>query len=125
MPRLALSLLGSFQVTVDEQPIVAFESDKARALLAFLAVESARPHSREKLAGLLWPESTETLAHASLSHALTNLRHLLGDRDAQAPILLTSRQSIQFNRDAGAFVDVLAFADLTGLVDLSGLSKPP
>ncbi len=107
MPRLALSLLGSFQAVVDEQPIVAFESDKARALLAFLAVESGRPHSRERLAGLLWPESTETLARASLSHALTNLRHAI--RDAEPPLLLASRQSIQFSRESDAFVDVIAF----------------
>ena len=119
MPRLALCLLGSFQVTVDEQPIVAFESDKARALLAYLAVESGRPHSREKLAGLLWPESTEALARASLSHALTNLRHALGDCDAERPILLASRQAVQFNPEGDAVVDVIAFVDLSGLGDPS------
>ena len=40
----------------DGAPITAFESDKVRALLAYLAVESGRPQRREMLAGLLWPE---------------------------------------------------------------------
>ena len=121
MPRLTLSLSGSFQATLDGQPVTAFESDKARALLAYLAVESDRPHSREKLAGLLWPDSTEAAARASLSEALTNLRHALGDRDAQRPVLLISRQAIQFNLESDTFVDVAAFTDLSGLRDLTGL----
>ena len=109
MPRLTLALLGSFSVTLDGQPVTAFESDKARALLAYLAVESDRPHTREKLAGLLWPDSTEAAAHARLSHALANLRAILADHDPQAPVLLVTRQVIQFNREADALVDVLAF----------------
>ena len=39
MARLSLSLLGPFQVTLDGDPIIAFESDKVRALLAYLAGE--------------------------------------------------------------------------------------
>ena len=108
MPRLTLSLLGSFQATLDGQAVTGFESDKARALLAYLAVEYDRPHAREKLAGLLWPESSEAAARASLSEALTNLRHVLGDRDADPPVLLASRQAIQFNRESDALVDVIA-----------------
>ena len=53
MPRLILSLLGTFQVTLDGQQVTGFKSDKVRALLAYLAVETDRPHRREVLAGLL------------------------------------------------------------------------
>ncbi len=109
MPRLVLSLLGSFRAILDGRPITAFQSDKARALLAYLAVESERPHSREKLAGLLWPNSSEAAARASLSEALSSLRQALGDRAAQAPVLLASRQSVQFNCEADVLVDVVAF----------------
>ena len=112
MTRRALRVLGSFQATLDGQAVTAFESDKARALLVYLVVESGRPHSREKLAGLLWPDSTEARARASLSEAISNLRDVLGDREEESPFFLTSRQSVQFNRDSDAFVDVLRFADL-------------
>jgi DNA-binding SARP family transcriptional activator len=40
MARLSLHLLGTLQVTLGGTPITDFESDKERALLAFLAEES-------------------------------------------------------------------------------------
>lgn len=46
MPRLSISLLGSFQVTLDDRPVTDFVTDKTRALLAYLAVENDRPHRR-------------------------------------------------------------------------------
>ena len=49
MSTLLLSLLGSFQATLAERPIAGFESNKVRALLAYLAVEGDRPHSREEI----------------------------------------------------------------------------
>jgi DNA-binding SARP family transcriptional activator len=52
---------------------------KPLALLAYLTLEP-RPHSREALAGLLWGESPEVEARASLRQALKQLRDLLGDR---------------------------------------------
>ncbi len=120
MARLTLCLLGSFEVTLDGHPLTAFVSDKARALLAYLAVESGRAHSREKLVGLLWPDSPEAAARANLSHVLTNLRQLLSDRDAQPPFLLASRQSIQFSRESSSSVDVTAFEVLASRQDPSG-----
>ncbi|HNS50651.1 MAG TPA: BTAD domain-containing putative transcriptional regulator [Anaerolineae bacterium] len=122
MPRLALSLLGAFQVTLDDRPVTEFVSDKVRALLAYLATEWDRPHSREKLAGLFWPDSNETAARASLSHALTNLRTLLA-ADGLPPILLADRQSVQLNPEAGIAVDAAAFQDLAGKKDVSSLRQ--
>lgn len=46
MARLNLSFLGPFQVTLDSQPALGFESNKVRALLVYLAVEADRPHTR-------------------------------------------------------------------------------
>ena len=47
MSRLSLYLLGPFQAVLEGRPVVGFRSDKARALLVYLAVEADRPHSRE------------------------------------------------------------------------------
>ncbi|HEY3011263.1 MAG TPA: hypothetical protein VGJ36_00855, partial [Gemmatimonadales bacterium] len=44
-------------------------SAKALALLAYLALEPG-PHSREELAGLLWGESSDAEARASLRQAV-------------------------------------------------------
>ena len=66
MPHLSLSLLGTFQATLDGQPIAGFESNKVRALLAYLAVEAGRPHARDELTGLLWPDQPDAAARANL-----------------------------------------------------------
>ncbi|MFL7792716.1 MAG: BTAD domain-containing putative transcriptional regulator, partial [Anaerolineae bacterium] len=119
MAHLALFLLGRFQVELDGEPIVAFESDKVRALLAYLAVEADRPHRREKLAGLLWPDRLEQDARRNLRYALSSLRAAIGDRAvgddqcaASPSFLLVSRRTIQFNSASDAWVDVAAFAEL-------------
>ena len=85
MAHLSLALLGPLQVRLDGALVTAFESDKVRALLAYLVVEADRPHRRAALAGLLWPERPERAAHLSLNQALSNLRRAIGDRTAPAP----------------------------------------
>ena len=103
---LSLSLLGSFAAILDGQPVTAFGTDKARALLAYLAVEADRAHRRDALAGLFWPESPQDRARHSLRQALSSLRRSLGDADRAEPFLLVERESVQFNRGAGARLDV-------------------
>ena len=77
MAHLSIRLLGPFQVTLVGEPATGFATDKARALLAYLAVEADRPHRREALAGLLWPDYPERSARTSLRSALANLRQVM------------------------------------------------
>ncbi|MBN1642707.1 MAG: AAA family ATPase [Anaerolineae bacterium] len=120
MARLAIALIGPMQVTLDGQPIARFETEKARALLAYLAVEADRPHRREVLAEMLWSDRPSGAALANLRHTLATLRRAIGDAlDAQGvghaaapPFLLVTRQTIQFNPASDAGVDVRAFLDL-------------
>jgi DNA-binding SARP family transcriptional activator len=75
----ALSLVGSPTVVhADGGPVTPQPGAKALALLAYLALEPG-PHSREALADLLWGESPEAEARASLRQALRQLRIALGD----------------------------------------------
>ena len=113
MAQLALSLLGPFQVTLDGKTLTGFESDRVRALLAYLAVEANRPHRREGLAALLWPDWPQRSALTNLRNALSNLRKTIGDRKTAAPILLVSRETIQFNPASDCSVDVQTFRSLT------------
>lgn len=109
---LTLSLFGRFQLQRDDRPLTDFESDKARALLAYLALSPGRPQRRELLCALLWPDLSQSDARHNLSQVLSSLRSLLGDRDAATPFLLANRQSVQVNPDAVFEVDTLAFARL-------------
>lgn len=135
MAHLTVSLLGTFQATLGDEPVQGLNSDYLRALLAYLAVERGREHPREALASLLWPERPDQEAVSALRHALANLRGALGDRrspgDHQAPppVLLVSRRSVQFNPAGDCWLDVAEFERLAGVgrggpapTDLSGLT---
>lgn len=106
MASLTLTFLGPFQVTLDGAAATGFESNKVRALLVYLAVEAARPHAREALADLLWPDSTDHLALSSLRSALANLRGAIGDREADPPYLLITRDTVRFNPASDYSLDV-------------------
>ena len=122
MPRLSISLLGSFQVTLDGEPVTEFPTDKVRALFALLSVEADRAHSRESLAGFLWPDRPGKRALQSLRQALYELRLALGEREGVevsgpptgpgAPFLLVTRHAIQFNAQSDHHLDVATLISL-------------
>jgi predicted ATPase/DNA-binding SARP family transcriptional activator len=107
-----LCLLGAFQVQMDGQPVAGFASNKVRALLAYLAVESDHPHSRETLMGLLWPDWPQSSAQGNLRYALSNLRKLL--KPVANDLLTISRQDVQFHFTDQVWVDVAVFQRLLG-----------
>lgn len=96
MNHLAVQLLGTFVTAVDGVTITRFRSDKIRALLAYLAVESDRPHRREMLANLLWSDWSRRDGLRNLRKSLHRLRQALGE-DVSETLLLISQQSVQIN----------------------------
>jgi predicted ATPase/DNA-binding SARP family transcriptional activator/DNA-binding NarL/FixJ family response regulator len=110
-------LLGPFAVTIDGAPVTAFEYAKVRALLAYLAVESHRPHTRAELAALFWPDQPERTARASLSQALTTLRSALGDKTAERPVLLSDALAVRLDPQSVGDVDVRQFFALLSECD--------
>ncbi len=72
--RWRLRLLGGVALQRDETQQEPLERRTA-ALLAYLALEGPTP--RSKIAGLLWPESTEETARANLRQRLKRLRESL------------------------------------------------
>lgn len=79
MPGVRLELLGGFQLySADREPIT-LTARKSRGLLAYLALDMRRAHTRDRLAALLWPDSGETQARTSLRQALTALRRALAE----------------------------------------------
>ncbi len=89
MADLVIRLLGSPAVSFDDgRPAEPALGAKALALLAYLALEP-RAHSREELAGLLWGDSSESEARASLRQTLRAIRTSLGD------VLRADRSAVQ------------------------------
>lgn len=111
MDNFTLSLLGSFALWRNREPVTAFESNKGRALLIYLAVEQGN-HTRPALAKLLWPEHNADNARMNLRQTLYQLRRILGDETVDPPWLLVDRRTIGLNPAAAWHIDVVAFRTL-------------
>lgn len=109
MATLMLNLLGTFDAKMDGKPLTQFDSNKARALLVYLAIESGRTHPRAKLASLFWADWDDSSALKHLRHDLSTLRRLLGDPHSENPFLLPTRYTLQFNQESDYQLDVAAF----------------
>ena len=97
---LEVHLLGKFEVRVDGER-VEIPSRPAQSLLAYLIVHAGTQQRREKLAGLMWPDSTESNARRNLRTALWRLRKAIGD-----VYLLTDKVSVAFDPNSSYELDV-------------------
>ena len=113
---LKLELLGRLVVSLNDEPVRDFISDKALALLCFLALNRGT-HAREKLANLLWGEFPADRARANLRQALHNLQKLFPGH------LDISRKTVAFLDDQPYWVDANEFATLAKQSDRSGLAN--
>ena len=77
MTLLHLDVLGGFACRSAAGTPLIFPTRKVRALLAYLAVNAARPQRREQLAALLWGDQAEAEARANLRKTLSRLRGAL------------------------------------------------
>jgi DNA-binding SARP family transcriptional activator len=78
-PTLCVRLLGGFDMRLGEVPVPPLDSARAESLLAFLLLHRDAPRARERIAFLLWPDSTESQAQTNLRHLLHTLRRSLPD----------------------------------------------
>ncbi len=79
---LKVTLLGTFQAEIKEQPLTRFRSDKVRALLAYLMIEHQRAHRRDSLAALLWTDASSSKALKNLRGTLYRLKSAFEQGDA-------------------------------------------
>ena len=110
MTALSIYMLGQLQIRIDDRDITKeLRTDKERALLVFLIVETVRAHSREKLAEMFWPEREEGVARTNLRQALSGLRRALGDQESQAPVLMINNETVRVNPERIVWVDLKSF----------------
>ncbi|MCS6827646.1 MAG: hypothetical protein NZ553_13605 [Caldilinea sp.] len=117
---LNLRFFGTVHFTFSDGREPAIATAKAKALLAYLVTESDRPHLREQLAALLWPEADQKAASQSLRQALYELRRQLifapqahrPQANLDSPYLTVTRQDVAFNFDSDYWCDVEGFRAL-------------
>src|ERR1700733_13259206 len=71
--RLSVSLVGRFAIRFNGK-LVELRTQKAAAVLSYLALIESKHESRERLVGLLWSRSDEEKARGSLRQVIRELR---------------------------------------------------
>jgi predicted ATPase/DNA-binding SARP family transcriptional activator len=99
---LKLHLLGRPLIELDGEPVEGFVSEKALALLGYLALQRGNL-ARQRLAGLFWGDMPGERARANLRMAVYNLQQLLPGH------LQATRLSVAFNRQSAYWLDVEQF----------------
>jgi DNA-binding SARP family transcriptional activator len=78
---LRARLLGAFDLWLGGEPLAPFDSARLESLLAYLLLHRDAPQPRQRLAFMLWPDSTEQQAQTNLRKVLHNLRRALPGAD--------------------------------------------
>jgi len=106
---LKIILLGGFDAQLDGSSVDGFSYKKMRALLAYLAMEQGKDHSREFLSELFWGDNSPETARDNLRRALSKLRKILEAPTGQT-LFASTRHSLRFNPTI--YVDALKFTEL-------------
>jgi DNA-binding SARP family transcriptional activator len=108
MPSLHVQLLAGFALRLDHTPLTGLDQPRYQRLLAYLFLHHPTHLSRQHLAFLFWPDSSERQAR-------TNLRNLLHRLHQNWPEMThwvdTSRPEIEWRADEPIEVDVAQFTD--------------
>ena len=113
---LEVKLLGQFDVR-REGASIAVPSRPAQSLLAYLILNAGTAYRREKLAGLLWPDSTEENARSYLRHELWRLRKVIeptAPRKRAPKYLLIDEISIEFDAHSDYWLDASVLKNVNG-----------
>lgn len=106
--QIRANLLGTLTIYRGQEQLDFSGSTSARALLAFLLLNRAHPQSRNRLAGLFWPNMDETRSRRALTQALWRIRNLLPDH------LTTDAHNVHIPVAPSLLIDVEEFESLAG-----------
>lgn len=106
MPTLHVHLLGDFHLMLDAKSITSVIPPRVQLLLAYVALHCRTPQSRQRLAFLFWPDSSEDQARNNLRQSLHLLKQTLPHSER---FLQLDAQAIQWLPDSPFTLDVADF----------------
>src|SRR5579871_1032067 len=89
-----IELFGGVTACHGERRVTRFPTQRARALLAYLATHPDRAHPREFLAEMLWPEGDPDAIRLRLNQTVAEIRRALTPADQ---LLLSDRFTLQLH----------------------------
>ena len=102
-----IRLFGSLEISTPTGTVVCVTRKKTGELLAFLALNPNRPHTRDILIETIWGDSDIIDARTRLRQEIMRLKALFETCGASSSPLLISRETCQLQ--PGTLVDVSAF----------------
>jgi DNA-binding SARP family transcriptional activator len=105
---LRIHLFGTLELRSGDTPLPPIESARAESLLAYLLLHRGGPQRRQRLAFLLWPDSTEAQARTNLRHLLHTLRRAIPDIDR---FLDVTPRTLGWRAESPYWLDVAAFEE--------------
>lgn len=105
MGPLRARLLGGFDLRIGNRPLRNPASRVSRSVLAFLLLNSDRPHSRDLLAGTFWPDHSNAHARRRLSQSLWEIRRALAPAHLPVPFVVQLGDSVLLDPEARILVD--------------------
>ncbi len=109
MSDIEIRLLGGFDIRCGDATVRKFESQKARALLAYLAIHPGQALSREHIATLLWSDKDESSARRNLRQVLYSLRTAFAEAQLTTDLLDGEGQDVRLHPELDVWVDVRDF----------------
>ena len=103
---LRVHLFGSFHLLNRDEVVKGFDQARLQELLAYLLLHRNVPVSRQQLAFLFWPDSSEEQARTNLRNLWHRLRRTLPDADR---FLITDELTVQWRGDDACWLDVAEF----------------
>jgi DNA-binding SARP family transcriptional activator len=105
-PVLKVYMLGEFQIRCGEMLLTGSLMPRLRSLIAYLLLHRSSVPSRQQLAFLFWPDSTEKQARTNLRKAIYRLRQ---EFPALETFLELEGARLSWRADAAVWLDVAEF----------------
>ena len=107
MSRIEFQLFGRFSVQQDGQPLVGLDAQKTQELLCYLLIFRGRFHHREKLADLLWENSSKSQSRQYLRRCLWQLQAAVeNDQVEDTSLIFIDSDWVQINNNARYWSDI-------------------
>lgn len=115
-PVLTVQLLGGLNLAYADLPVDGVSSARLQSLLAFLILHADTPQSRQHVAFLFWPDTTESQARNNLRQFLYQLRRTLPNSDR---FLKADTNTIYWQTDETQNIDIRCFDEALKEADVA------
>lgn len=115
--KLSILLLGGFRLVEQDHIITTLTSANLQILLAYLLLHRDTPHTRQQLAFLFYPDSSEAQAQSNFRTLLGRLRQAWHGAEHYVQI---NNRTIQWRSDASFLLDVLEFENALARAEAGG-----